>query len=361
MVRLMGVDSLEWINFTEELADLLKSWGANATRWGIHTCTWKDNPVAWTGTKGRVQEEFKVIFQWLKDRGIRPIVIAMGNCQEDVVGYPQMKADVIMNHEGRGDEWITDYGDVIAKLQPWGITVMGEPHWVQDTNYKDTMTQEQFFEAYRQFVIRALNAWRQIKPDLVGIVTSCPFWDLKPMAANPIPLPNIIYKFGVHYCYEDVLPIPEWITPATLAYWNATTPQELEAAKALQYEEFLQERGVQAMLDAGLRVDFQETGAGNKANNAEVWMQDVYDFCKARNMGVLHHNFRPYPRYPQGILQEGTEEAPSGIWRLPLTLNSMGELWRRNMPTPKSLLVNLGIAAVGLLELAGVYHASGDR
>jgi hypothetical protein len=329
----MGVDGPEWINFDEEQADLLKNSGANTIRWPIYADEWAANEPAWTEPDNPLmvfQTRLKQIAEMLKQRGIRLIISGYGYYDRPL-GWAQLKADVIMNADGKGDKWIADYGDVIAKLQPYGINVMNEPEAVDETTYAGTMTKEQFFEAYRQFVIRAVTAWRTIKPDLVAIVSGCPFWDLKPIAANPIPLLNVVYGFHYHYCHDDTLSNE----PADIAYWDATDAQTLAQAKAILYDQWLNPQtwgpGLQNMLDAGLELCFIEVGAGNQANNAEVWMQDVYDFCKARNIGVLQHQFRPYPRYPAGILQEGSLEQPSGIWWKPVTLNSMGELWSRNM------------------------------
>jgi len=177
-------------------------------------------------------------------------------------------------------------------------------------------------------------------------------YTVSPLAANPIPLPNIRYGYHRHYAYTDVLGTG-YQEPADIAYWNATTPEALETAKNLLYEELLIARGIQACLNAGLPVDMIEVGAGNQANNAEQWMQDVYDFCKARNIGVLHHTFRPYPKYPQGLLHQGSPEI-NGIWGKPITLNSMGQLWSRNMPMPTPILATLSLAVIG----GGIGYAS---
>lgn len=357
MARLMGVDYPEWINFDEAQADMLKNNNANAIRWPIYSNNWINDIPAWTEPDNPLmnfQAKHKRIAEWLKPRGIRLIIGAVGFEWNPPEGWTQMKADVIMNADGKGDKWIADYGDMIAKLQPYGINVMNEPYLVRGTSYEATVTQEQFFEAYRQFVTRAVNTWRTIKPDLVAVVSGCPFYDMKPIATNPIPLSSIVYGFHRHYYHDSVFTDGE---PSDVAYWNATTVEELEKAKLILYNELLNPEvwgpGLQTILDAGLQLCFIEIGAGNQANNAEVWMQDIYDFCKARGIGVLHHTFRPYPRYPTGILQEGSLEQPSGIWWKPVTLNSMGELWSRNMPTPTPLITQIATLATGLI-LTGI-------
>ena len=295
MVKLMGVDSPEWINFDEAQADILKNNHANAIRWGIYADWWTDNIWAWPypgDPDMRYQAKHLRIAEWLRQRDVRLILCGCGFDWNPLEGWVQMKNDVIMNADGKGDQWIAEFGDAISKLQPYGINVMNEPETVVGTSYESTMTQEELFESYRQFVIRAMNAWRAIKPDLVGVVSGCPFWDLKPLAVNPIPLPNIVYGYHRHYFYEGH-PLPEWEHPiADMAYWNG----QLAEGKALLYDEFLNERGFQAVLDAGLDLCIIEIGVGNEANNAKVWMQDVYDFCKARGIGVLHHGWGPYPR-----------------------------------------------------------------
>ena len=316
--KLMGVDHFWWGEINTVHFDLLENCGANAWREHIWYSSWRDDTPYWKDPSLTFRIQMRNFVRWANERGIKFII--------DTAGYDgtppswrQFKADVIMNKDGMGDQWINGFGEIVRELQPYAIDVMNEPMWVYGTTYEATMTQEEFFEAYRQFCIKAIRAWRQIKPDLVCIVGGCPFWDLKPLAANPIPEPNLIYAVHYYYAFDGAL--WEYPSESSVAYWEG----RFDEAKTLLESLLLYDEGIKACEDAGLQVLMEETGTYSGRgvvpyDSNFVFMQDMYDFCKAHNIGVLHHSLNPFPKASTGLLNED--------WT---TLNDLGKLWHQNM------------------------------
>lgn len=82
--------------------------------------------------------------------------------------------------------------------------------------------------------------------------------------------------------------------------------------------------GLQEMLDKGLTVVFGESGSHILNPNALTFMQDLFDFCKEKNIGFIQECFRAWDpntgNYGTGILNTD--------WS---TLNTLGQVWARNM------------------------------
>jgi hypothetical protein len=310
----MGIDDPEWGHLSAQDLDLIKSVGANTVRIGIYMDWWTSNLEHWEFPGTFYQQKLIKIGQWAKERGLQLIIQTVGTTWDPQPSWSQMEADAIMNTGGAGDQWISVYGDMIRQIQPWGIDVMNEPPIVQDTTYNATMTQNQFFAAYRQFCTRAIEAWRATKPDLVIIINSMPFWDLHPIVANPVPGTDYL-AIHYYYSYDNTQP-PSYDLPS-VAYWQGN----LTSAKTLLSSTLLNNEGVQVAIDAGFKVLWEEMGTRINNPNALVFLQDAYDFANINNIGVLHHNFRPASIYGTGILNDD--------WA---TLNAMGEVWKLNMP-----------------------------
>jgi hypothetical protein len=78
---------------------------------------------------------------------------------------------------------------------------------------------------------------------------------------------------------------------------------------------------LQAMFNKNLTVNFGECGTCDTNPNALVFMQDLFDFAKTYNMGVVQEIFRIYgPDFPTGMLNSDGA-----------TLNALGQLWATNM------------------------------
>jgi len=310
-VKLMGSMGPEWGHFTVEEADLLKNNGANCLAEIIYPAWWQSNETnPYSGEA--YQAKHLQMRQWLKDRSIKYCMSLTGTWDwAPTEGWDNAKMEVVLNVSGLQDKWIADVGAIIQALQPDIVTPMGEPpYYIADTVYNGTITQDQYVQTYRQFCIRAINAWRAIKPDLIGMVYSVPWWYLQVLAANPIPLPNIIYPMELWYSYDGTYPSEAW----SQAYWKGSAN-----AKSLLLDK-LGGLGIDEAISAGLTVIWEEVGANLAAPNALAFMQDIYDYSKSMNVGVLQGEFRGNPPYDAGILNSN--------W---LTLNQMGLVWARNM------------------------------
>ena len=172
------------------------------------------------------------------------------------------------------------------------------PDYAIGTSFASQYTNAQFFQAYEQFVTRAIDTWRAIEPNLVISVAPMPFWDFHDIAANPIPRANIIYDYHFTYSHDDIYP-PSYATDQ-LAYWNGNLAQ----GKSLLYIDFLSTSGIQLMLNEGLTVVFGETGTNLANPNAQAFMQDVYNFGDTYNIGMIQDMYRGYDatNFPLGIL-----------------------------------------------------------
>jgi hypothetical protein len=312
----MGVGHYWWGEINSTHFDLLGNCSANTWREAFFYDWWHDNSTYWADPSVTFRSKMYDMLNWSHQRGIMFYISPDAlNYTEWAEGSPdQGKADVIMNASGKGDLWISCYGEVIRELQPDIIDVMNEPPLVDWTSYNKTVTRQQFFEEYENFVVRAINAWKTIKPDMIFDVESCPWWDLSPLVANPLNISNVIYSYHYYYSYDGTPP-PDWDS-ASKAYWAGN----LTEAKQLLDQHLLNETGIGAALDKGMHIDMTETGACLAAPNALAFMQDMYDFCKTHDIGVLYFSLNPYPKAPTGLL--------NADWK---TLNAMGELWSANM------------------------------
>jgi hypothetical protein len=311
VVKLMGVDKqawfwddqIEWIPM-ENLVDMVADAGGNVWRQHMISALYPDSMTLFVNLKNILDQ-----------RGVKLLIATMGVDSWEFGFNWQEQADIIMNANGKGDKWINDWGQIIAVLQPYAIDVMNEPRGIGGTSYEATMTKAQFFEAYRQFCIRAIRAWRAIKPDLVIVVANCPFyetWTDTGFDVNPINEPNIIYSIHHYYAYDNTYP-PSYL-PEQRAYWDGNLVQaKTLLAQRIDYDTL-------AMRNKGFTIIYEEIGTNIANPNAAVYMQDFYDLCRERNIGVIHHCLAAYPRSPAGILNDD--------WT---TLNSIGEVWARNM------------------------------
>ena len=233
---------------------------------------------------------------------------------------PQSCHDIIYNVGGKGDRWVNDWASIISRLQPYAIDVMNEP--LASSN--DPPAAE--FEVYRQFALRCIRAWRAIKPDLVVMVAGYPFGSVEGInniATNPLPEPNLVYD--LHYYYSADNTFPAYYAVEQLAYWQGT---DLVDAKNKLVQRLLSSYSVSTFKSKGLNVVFGEVGTHVANPNAQVFLQDFYDFCKQHDVGVIQNSLVPYPRSGFGMLTSDWQE-----------LNAIGLVWKRNTlstppPTP---------------------------
>jgi hypothetical protein len=225
----------------------------------------------------------------------------------------QDELNIINNVGSAQSNWIKSWGSKILQLQPYAIVVMNEP-----TNGATFATPSaQAFANYRQFCINAINAWRQIKPDLVILVNNDPFNDFFDstsygFAANPLPFTNILYGRHIYYAYSNSYP-PSYL-PDQQAYWNGNTAQGKQLLTNLINSES------SALIAKGQKVIWDEWGANVNAPNAKAYVQDFISICRSKGISCLYYDFVPSSYEPTGLL--------NGDYK---SLNSIGQTWANSI------------------------------
>jgi hypothetical protein len=322
----MGLGDTEWQHFTPELAALIKSSGGQVLRYQMYSNWWVNNIQSWMYPGTYYRAKMMQIRQLFSDYGIKFWLDAVGYYPNPSEGWENMHARAIFNTNGAGDTWIATWSQIISALQPEIVGIMNEPGRISDASEYPGVTQAQYYTAYRQFVIRAINAYKAIKPDLIIAACSLPFYDFTAVVANPIPGVDF-YEFHDYYALDNKYP-PAYEL-GQRAYWDGNLAQ----AKTLQYERWLySDVHLQAMFNAGLPVVMSESGANNLNPNYLIFMQDWYDFAKTYNVGILQCQFRAWDPlkgyYESGILETDNPGSAKDTWT---RLNALGQLWARNM------------------------------
>jgi len=304
------------------LLDLLKQYNGNAIRMQCGAEGILNDPT--------LKSWFAEAIIQCKEKGITGILSSHDVIAEYWTDRWSYKAQVILNEDGAGDDWIQKWSQVIADLQPQAIEIMNEP---PDANLSGTPNLT--FEAWRNFCIKAINAYRAVKPDITILVDGCPFWEPGTWASNPLPFSNIYYVFHLHYGVNGLQPPPpeDW-----LAYkWiNAYYTGNLTQAKIFLEDYLLNSEGMAALLDKGLPIVFGECGTSMAQPNWDAWLTDMYAIVAKYNVGWLQFSFGANPPDVNGILESD--------WN---TLNPMGFLWQQIMPTPTPILATFGMAGLG--------------
>jgi hypothetical protein len=309
----MGTDFMWWFDIpVEPLMDMIKGIGANYWRQAMicGDTDWWLNQM--TGLK-----------QSLDKKGLRLIVGTHGYDEWDpffcsaFATKAQACAAIIMNTDGWGDRWIQRWGRVVETIQPYGIDVLNEMFDKTGTPYENIMTNAQYLEAYRQFCIRAIDSWRTIKPDIVCLISGCPFMDMRPIANNPIPRPNLIYVYHYYYLFDGTL--SQWASNFDKAYYQGNLSQ----AKSLLTDYLMNGKGAFATFKTkGLPILFEEMGTiAQEKNNNFQFVRDVNEICKANNVSVEQFCLAPFGT--------GSHQATTGMltpdWS---QFNSYGQLWK---------------------------------
>jgi hypothetical protein len=309
---MMGTSGAEWQHTTETLVSLAKNSGCRVFRFQMYGDWWTNNITGWmTGEK--YQAKVTQIRQWCKTYGIMFWLDCTCDVYDPSEGYGTHYANVMSNTNGAGDAWISVWSQIVSVLQPDIVGVMNEPTSGD-------------YASYKTFVTRSMNAYRAIKSDLKFAVCSLPFYDLTAVASSPIAGVDF-YEFHDYYSFDNTYP-PAYET-GQRAYWDGNLAQ----AKTLQAQRWLgSDVHLQMMIDAGLPVVMSEMGTHNLNPNYLVFMQDLFDFAKAHNFGVIEHEFRAWDPvlgyYEAGILNSDNVGSGSASWT---TLNALGQVWAENM------------------------------
>jgi hypothetical protein len=339
--RVMGFNSFEWQHMTLQLVTLAKNSGTNTVRHQMSYKDWTNDIIGWINGE-KYQAKNLQIRQWFRDNSITYWLDCMSTQSSPPEGYGNMQARVIFNTNGAGDAWISNWSQIIRALQPDIVGILNEPGLISGASEYPGVTQAQYYTAYRQFVIRAINAYKAIKPDLIITACSLPFYDFTAVATSPIPGVDF-YEFHDYYSFDNSYP-PSY-EQGQRDYWNGN----LALAKTEQYNRWLySDIHLQAMFNAGLPVIISEAGTNNLNPNYLVFMQDFYDFAKTYNLGILQHEFRAWDPilgyYEAGILNSDEPGNKYASWS---TLNDLGRLWANNMPKQASESCQSGETSIG--------------
>lgn len=319
-----GVSTI-WIELNSQLFDMIKSSGANAFYALEFLDDWSQNKASWRDPSVHFQAQMAQTRQWCRERGITFILGCEGTHWDPSEGWNQMRANAIFNTNGAGDYWLNTYASMVSTLQPDVVHVMDEPDYL-GTPYSET----QFFNAYKQFCLQAIQRFRSIIPNLPIIVDGCPFYNMHAIAASPIQATNLFYKYDYYYSCDGIMPdltAAPWRTDE-YAYWTATNQAQLANARTLLYNQWLNTCGLQDCINNGLKIVFIGVGTCTTNPNALVFLQDMYNFCKQRNIGMVQLQLMPYPTYSDGMIDGSNWQAGQDY---PTQLNAVGQFWANNM------------------------------
>jgi hypothetical protein len=259
---------------------------------------------AWGYTAQEIMGYYQQAAAQGKARGIQVWLAGYGWTAQSSATRQDM-SNVILNVGGAGDKWIADWSAVIRAVQPDGFDLINEPAPVSGAA---TPT----FTDWRNFVIRAITAFKAVKPDLKFLVESYPYWDLSPWATAPLPWNDVYY--GCHWEYYGG---PPSTGDPQFAWWNAYYTGNLAYAKSQMEQWTLQNEGVQACFKAGLPILFDGSCTEMSKPNWDAWQKDVYDLSFKYGVGYLQFTMQGNPPDTHGILNSD--------WT---TLNAMGQVWQ---------------------------------
>ena len=342
--RLWVVDEAKWAR----LCDLWKQMGVTVVRTSSLAGSLK-----WQSPVGLYKDLLMRLQGLLHERGIKHAVMpAAYYYWADASDYAMgaWKSNVINNVNGEQDKWIAACSDYISQIQPDVWYVANE--FVLHQEDIDIQT-------YRAFLARCIRAYHKIKPDLICVVMGFPFTDLKPLLnAGGINEPNTVYD--LHYYYNLRGGVPASYDNVGNAYYNATTPQQLDDAKQLFYSYLDNNAGVSLAKSLGKDLWFSEIGTVRLNPNYYQFMVDAFDYMQSRKIG-----FAPFMSASEGD-SANLPSYPTQVFNFDFTeLNEIGILASKYMGLPEpesaggnnflfwSLLGAFGIVSIVLLASMG--------
>jgi hypothetical protein len=301
--RLMGIfDFDQYTAFGNEQLAFIKAQGANTVQTHLYLDRWNSN----ANLNGTPYKTFYANFAtWAHNNGLKYIL-----CCDGISGaINDSKYNAVYNSVAK-TTWLNTYADMVSTLQPDGVNLMNEPF--QTINVVDL----------KDWYADAIDTYLVEKGDLSFIVAGVPFWDPSGLLTTPrldVTYSGNTFYYGTHlyYCLDGEQMEPEVYDWAD-DYWYGN----LAAAKT-ELNTWILTRGVQACLNAGVNVIFDEFGCSNLANNYLSFEADVFDLADAYNIGVLW----------VGWWTAGSGFSSTGVlsnWTP--TLNANGNLWASNMP-----------------------------
>jgi hypothetical protein len=193
----------------------------------------------------------------------------------------------LMTDPNMQNAWIATFKQVINILQPDYIEMMNEPPPARRTN--TGMTDAQLFARYHNFMEESAAAYLGLGTGVTIAVQSQPFWDMRPIAANPLSVPAV-YTFH-EYCIPQKTNVP--IQEALAAGKVATAARLWEDNIRLSDMQGRLPKtgvGVQSLLNAGLPTLCTECGSTLPTPNRREWMQIHYDLMEDLGIGYSQHS-----------------------------------------------------------------------
>lgn len=279
--KLMQVEAFQFYNVQPSeypaICDLYKEMGVTVVRTSSLT-----GSLAWVPPflSPMTYGEALLLFQKeLHARGILHSVMCLGMDSWDDFEYGHKTggfcSQVINNVNGMGDRWIQECNDYITYIQPDIFPVCDEFYRSQtDLN----------METYIAFLKRCIQSHRQVKSNLKFVVMGAPFWNLKPIIdAGGIPNEPDLF-WAVHRYYQHHQGYPPSYDTMAVAYWEATTSDELANAKQELINDFDNKRGIAYALSKGYTIFLQELGTHWNNPNYLQYMHDCFDYAESRNL-----------------------------------------------------------------------------
>lgn len=310
---LMGIHSFRPADWTEHWFNLIKESGAGVFSIAFHADQYDQNATITTinGEARYYKTQIFKAFAWSKARGIKIKILATWALG---YGYSTLtwakKAEIILS-EDLTNQWIAQWSRILSELYTlYGDTLFAIEPLDECPDAALSGNPNLTFDAWYDFSVKCIGAYRAIVPNLVIYQTGIPFWDINSLANNPIPEPNIIYELHIYYF-------------GTRYVWEIDYYEGRLTDAKLNLEQEILNRGMRTLLEKGLVTNCY-VGGDIRWVNAEIYLQDHYDILKKYGINAIQHNIAPWipsrGYYPMGVLNEDSE-----------TLNSMGEVWFRNM------------------------------
>jgi len=352
-----GITNLGWEpygNLTyEEQFDLLKESGANTVRVYLNYWAWTHDPTD-NSLKIPYREFLDKVADWCYVRGIKVVWSAHvfsrwgGNwgfdakrafLMDEQVGMPNINND----SENWSGEWESsntlswdDYVQWVVEIASRpkmrevaaAVDIFNEPPWADDWENRGPH-QQQLEDKYLEFMRKAIDAVREVAPDVKVVVEGIPFWFPGFFLFKPLERANVVY--ALHwYCWCEDPYANGW--PSTLIA-RAYAEGRFDEGKEFMIKYFYgKDVGFFALQDKGYSVLFTEVGTDTLKQEAywSKWMQDFYNICKDRRIGFTQHSFF-YTKPPISV-----GETPS--WCIFGMLGSNysvldveGQLWKENV------------------------------
>lgn len=311
--------------------DAIKAMNGKVVEQQINYQTWLDDAA--------YRDKWIRFVQKAHSIGLKFILSCFGRINYESDNYAQ-KYNAVYDAQSRMN-WISEFRSIIVALQPDGVNPMNEPPDSIDAG------------ELKNFYIACVDSWNTVKPNLFYVIEGVGDF-INTIMGTPrvdqLRTANTFYYSIHHYYSENGSPSDVYIGDLSEYYWNG----DLVTAKASLSSAILDYRGVQSCIDAGVNIMFEEWGTHILAPNASVFMQDVYDFAKARNISVLWVGW--WLNHPvvddffgTGLINDWTP-----------TLSSLGEVLRKNLmaetPPPSAIsLEDIGKLAVALFAALMLY------